>query len=763
MSENKYSSSNIKVLDNIAAIRKYPGMYIGSVVNPNHLIMEVINNSVDEVLMKHANYVSIFFKKDNSVTIKDNGRGIPIDEHQSGSLACEIVFLATHSGGKFDDNVYQKSGGLHGIGLVAVNALSTSLDVSICRDGFLCQMHFKKGVLESTTKVETDITDSFTEISFIADDSIFDEGFLKSEIKNQCQQLASLNKDLQIHYKDEETGEDEIIKSKNGLEDLVNMKIKESLFSKNVKLIHNSEKIDYEVFFNWDSVQNDESIFAFTNCIIQPEYGAHVNGVRSGILKFLYDIKEISEVMGNSTLVWNDVKKGFRMTVHVRIQHPKFDSQSKVRLISNEIKKILEKNIFEELKELNKNNPKLLENLISMVYKILISKTSKDNNDGATISALMCDGRLSDCTTEDRENAELFITEGESARGTIKPVLDKQYQAVLSLRGKILNIEKANIRNLLDSKVINLIIYAIGGSRDKMGNVVIDKPRFGKVILVVDADVDGSHIRALLLTMFYRLIPQIIVQKKLYVALPPLFRAQTKNESIYLKNKSALSSYLYNIISNKYLNYEFNEQETAVINSVIEFIHDNVDIQNKFYLILIDACICLDVFEYNQILENSALINKKIKEQHPNWDLFVSTDQKIYIEDFMNLEKCTIDENFYTHFLLPPIKSVLNISNKEMINKINSILQEKYFDNLYSTFHSLKRRLDKEILVQRFKGLGEMNSDQIYETVVNKESRQLKCININDMDQTENMCIVLMGSDISMRKDYITSIYDQYL
>ena len=759
--QQNYTGSDIKILNDIDAIRKYPGMYIGDVTCPNHLFYEVINNSVDEAMMGFCNTIVIEFLDHNRILIRDNGRGIPIDMHASGLLTCQIVFMKNHSGGKFDTNIYSKSGGLHGIGLVAVNALCSTLIVSIRRANSICYMRFTKGQCEecNTTEVPPAIESNYTEIILEPDSTIFDSSsFNIQDIMRRLYHIAALNKTLTIKVTNHIDNTAVDINIQDGIVFLLEQKISTKIIKSNIRLDDTVQSIDIETFFNWCASTKEEDITAFTNCIIQPDGGTHVQGLKSGITKFFSELYEIQNVTYKDVL-WQDLKQGFKAVINIKLQNPKFNSQAKQKLVSHDVRKAMEKVVYRKLQRIYKEQPNMLQDIIHRTIKILIAKQGDDNSK-SNISALMYNGKLTDCTTKDRDDAELYIAEGESAGGTIKPVLDRTYQAVLSIRGKILNVEKANTKQILASEILTIITKAIGGAFDISGNTTFTEIRYGKVIILVDADIDGSHIRSLLLTLFYRNMFELIAQHRLYIAVPPLYSIKTKHDNKYLQKQEELNMFIYNnIFAAKLHDINLNKTQAKVIKEIIELLYKGY-IQNEFEAIITDVMIQHNVHTFVELFDNFNNIQKYVKATRHEIACYLNNNNHIVLENFYTMTKCVFDEKNVTNVYNKIVYSLLTFYPDEIV-QIHKKIYAQYTNGVICTLYKYVTKIDEEIDIQRFKGLGEMNQDQIYNTVINPKTRIIKRVTLNMVKEADNLCTILMGNDARNRREFIINNYNQ--
>lgn len=757
MTNNKYSGENILVLDDIEAIRKNPGMYIGELDNPNHLFYEVINNSVDEHIMGYGNEIHIKFTDDNSVEIRDFGRGIPFDSFNSDFLACEIVFLKNHSGGKFKSDIYKHSGGLHGVGLVAVNALSEFLDVTIFRNEKVHIMHFEAGkITSSITTNNINGEPNGTLIRFKSDIKIFKQiAFDYNTITDRLDYITALNTNLKIKIENEILNQQIEIHNPNGIVSLMDKITKNNINEKHIYYNYCGEDYKYSIIINWSHDHASEKFMAFTNSIIQPDGGSHVYGIRSGIVNFFNKNKIFNHILNNKEINYADVKHGIVFIVSLSMQSPSFSSQEKIKLVSNNIKNHISDNLTNFLTKIYTENSSILSNAIKKISKILISKYQKNNE--IQLSALMLKGALFDCYTKNRQEAELFITEGESASGIVKPVMDRKTQAILGIRGKILNVEKASLGQMLESEKLYSIIKSIGGRIEQDNKVILDDLRYGSIIILADADSDGDHIRSLLLTFFHKYIPSIIEEGRLFIGVPPLFKLQLLNYSCYFTTEDDLIDFfIKNLKSYTNINFNLNQEEHNMLKYVINTIYNKKwDIEfNNYISFVLDVILENNIISLEQLISLLNIMSLRLKEMYSTIEVFLNDKNEIVIENYINLQKQIINNE---------IVNLLINSSKDMdtniIKSLSSTLkteQNKFIQFIYKYVIYIKNKL----IIQRFKGLGEMNKDQIFETVINRDKRILKKISIHDIEYAYKLRDILMGNNIENRKKFIVEFLE---
>lgn len=561
-----YDASTIKILGGIEAVRKRPAMYIGSTGKPglHHLISEVVDNSVDEALAGHCDRVEVVIHKDNSVSVIDNGRGIPFDIHpETKRPAVEVVLTTLHAGGKFGDSVYKVSGGLHGVGVSCVNALSEWMEAEILKEGKLYHQRYERGVPCKEKISASKEKGSGTTITFRPDKEIFNDiDFDFETVKHRLQEVAFLNKGLKVIFKDERNKKEEEYHYDGGVIEFVeflNQK-KETLYAPPVFFSAEQEKIFVEVAMQHCKEYYDENIFSYVNCIRTREGGTHLVGFKSALTRAVNNYARKNElVKEGEDFAGEDVREGLTAVVNLRIPDPQFEGQTKTKLGNSEIKGMMDSIVMDELTAFLEKNPAaaraIIEKaLIALRVRSAARKAQELERKKSALDTAMLPGKLADCSESDPEKCELFIVEGDSAGGSAKQGRDRRFQAILPLRGKILNVEKARLDKILTNNEIRMMITAIGpgvvtglrsdGDGEREEGIPIDEVlkqlRYHKVILMTDADVDGSHIRTLLLTFFYRYARELVENGNVYIAQPPLYRVGKGKEHYYVYNDKEL-------------------------------------------------------------------------------------------------------------------------------------------------------------------------------------------------------------------------------
>ena len=753
-----YGAGNIKVLKGLEAVRKRPGMYIGdtNIGGLHHLIYEVVDNSIDEAMAGFCDDIEVEITNEGSVIISDNGRGIPVDIHPTEKIpAATVVLTVLHAGGKFDKDSYKVSGGLHGVGISVVNALSKKLILTIKKDGNVYRQEFAKGIPTTNLEIIKTTNRSGTTIEFWPDETIFETiEFEKKILMTRFKELAYLNPKIVINLKDQRDGTKEKFHFEGGLDQFVNDLNKKDIVAKSVFFSESVEdlEIDFALLYN---TSYDEKLFSFVNNIKTPEGGTHEAGFRGGLTRAIttYITENASAREKDMKILGEDVREGLIAIVSVKVPEPPFEGLTKGKLGSSYVRPLVQKMVFENLAKYFEENPNEAKAIMAKALMAArgreAAKRARDltrKKDNFSVGTLP--GKLADCQSKDPEISEIYLVEGDSAGGSAKQGRDRVFQAILPLRGKILNVEKARIDRILSSEEIKNMITAFGcGIGEEFD---IEKLRYHKIIIMTDADVDGSHIQTLLLTFFFRFLKPLVEGGYIYLAQPPLFRYKKGKKEIYLKDEKALNEFLietgiegvnFEGIGNKDLisylklvaRYRslLNElQKRYSVITAIRYMIENEDLagyeNNKIYEILKNY---LESKGYN-------ILNAYVNEN----------SVQIYVQTESGLEEIVIDDNLFENYIF-----------EEAIYVYRQISQREFNfgRDFIEVLDEIEKNAKKGAYIQRYKGLGEMNPEQLWETTMSPENRNLLQIKIEDAQSASDTFNLFMGDEVEPRREYI--------
>ncbi|MGB0432907.1 MAG: DNA topoisomerase (ATP-hydrolyzing) subunit B [bacterium] len=775
-----YDESNITVLEGLEAVRLRPGMYIGGVDSAalHHLVFEIVDNSVDEALAGYCNEVRVSIGKDNSITVEDNGRGIPVGTHEDeGVSALELIMTRLHAGGKFDSSNYKVSGGLNGVGASVVNALSSRCIVEVERDGFKWQQNYQEGKPDGDLKQLNPSQNTGTRTIFWADTTIFDEIDFHFEILSQrLRELAFLNHGLKIILHDDRTDKTQEFHYEGGLATFIEHlnQNKTVLHEHPVSFQGESEGIEMEVAFQYNDTYN-ERIYSFVNNINTAEGGSHLTGFKGALTRTLNNYMVTNKISNDNdeNLTGEDVREGMAAVISVRVIDPQFESQKKIKLTNVEVKGKVESLVNEHLNNFLEENPAIAKKIVAKSLdaqraRIAARKARELTRRKNVLEISSLPGKLADCQESDPALSELFLVEGDSAGGSAKQGRDRKNQAILPLKGKILNVEKARFDKMLSNDEIRTLITALGTGIGRE-DFDITKTRYHKIIVMTDADVDGSHILTLILTFFYRQMPEIIENGYLYIAQPPLYKIKKGREEHYLRDDKEMSETLIRMGSKKLkLNGTIRELvEDELFGTVMDIkkyrdLFDRMSSNLQLYRLIqlmVQHEVELEHAGAEHILEKLQPLVQQIPE------FFIERDTetgkiKILLKDeelefsWNQLENLSLNDYV---MLLQVHRNLIQILGdqgswhlEEPDKDISHTCKSWYEVQEYVTNYG-----KNGIYLQRYKGLGEMNPDQLWETTLDPETRTLKQVTIEDLVESDGMFTVLMGDHVEPRRNFI--------
>ncbi len=756
-----YGASNIKVLKGLEAVRKRPGMYIGDTGHRglHHLVYEVIDNSIDEAMAGHCDTITVTLTKDGTCKVSDNGRGIPTDMHPTeGMSAATVVLTVLHAGGKFDKDTYKVSGGLHGVGVSVVNALSSNLHMTIHRNGEIFEQDFKEGIPQKPLAVTGTTRKTGTTIEFAADATIFTDTitFEYEYLAKRFKELAYLNPFITIKFNDERTGTKEIYHFEGGIAQYVGDMNKKGIVADVYSFSGKADDIEFDIALMYND-SYEEKLASFVNNIRTPNGGTHEAGFRAALTRVIsnYNSKNGAVKERDVKISGDDVREGLIAIVSARVPEPQFEGQTKGKLGNTYVRPLIQKATNEALAKYFEENPIQAKAIVSKALAAArgreAAKKARDltrRKDNMSVGTLP--GKLADCQSKDATISEIYLVEGDSAGGSAKQGRDRVFQAILPLKGKILNVEKARLEKVLKSDEITNMITAMGCGIGEEYNE--EKLRYHKIIIMTDADVDGSHIQTLLLTFFFRHFRDVVEKGYLYLAQPPLYRYKKGKKEIYFKDDREMNDFL---IDN---GIESLDEQTLGHNDLVSYFKmvdhyaGSLDALERRYALV-------DLIRH--FIENPDLIALPAKELFVKVQAFLASIENNILTHTINEESNEIHIFVQTKGGMEELLINDELFAAPHFNEANFVFKkiqewELTFDeDIINVLESIKEYARKGSYIQRYKGLGEMNPEQLWETTMTPENRVLLQVTIEDAEVASDSFTLFMGDEVEPRRNYI--------
>lgn len=790
--QTEYGADSIKVLRGLDAVRKRPGMYIGDTddgTGLHHMVFEVVDNSIDEALAGHCDKIEVIIHSDDSVTVRDNGRGIPVEMHaEEGRSAAEVILTVLHAGGKFDNNSYKVSGGLHGVGVSVVNALSEKLELTIRRAGKVHFQTYHLGDPDEPLKVVGDAKGTGTEIRFLPSLEIFSHRTMSFDIlSSRLRELSFLNSGVHIELYDERSDKRQVFHYEGGISAFVQHlnRTRTPLHDTCIAISGEKDGVSVELSMQWTDVYQ-EHVFCFTNNIPQKDGGTHLAGFRAAMTRCVNNYAASSDLLKKNkvTLSGEDAREGLTAVLSVKVPDPKFSSQTKEKLVSSEVRTVVESIVNEKFSEWIEEHPKDAKRVVGKAIEAAVAREAARKARDLTrrkgaldISSLP--GKLADCQEKDPALSELFLVEGDSAGGSAKQGRDRRTQAILPLKGKILNVEKARFDKMLSSQEIGTMITALGTSIGKE-DFDVSKLRYHKIIIMTDADVDGSHILTLLLTFFYRQMTEVIERGHLYIAQPPLYRVAKGKNARYISSDEQLFEFLIEMGSADKSYYPGDKSNPLVgerLMTALRSIHRLQRLQQRLSQRL-DALVLKILVETGKItmgmMRDKVQLEERLQALLASFDAVTREDEtlkwRIYEDNQRDGYWVQFERRDHGRTMISRLDMDL-ISTAEFSEavKLSSTLQQQVNQGAYlqhnekrweiGHYDDLATAVEQEgrkgLTIQRYKGLGEMDPEQLWETTMDAEKRTLLQVTLEDVVNADETFSMLMGDAVEPRRRFI--------